>query len=59
MKITYGTTAALDHGNIFALMKTTIEAKTGKQLANIRWEYYEGNVSCTLVFCDETVELGQ
>ena len=58
MKINYEVSVTLDREQLFALIKDSIEKKTGKRLANIMWYYTDNSViSCQLVFCDECVEL--
>ena len=58
MKITYEISANLDHEQIFAMMKESIEEKTGKMLCNIYWEQDDaGEIKCKLIFRNEIEEL--
>ena len=58
MNISYNVSAKLDSDQIFALVKESIEEKTGKMLCTICWEQDDaGQIKCELVFRDETVEL--
>jgi hypothetical protein len=57
MKIDYQIAAELNQEQIFAIMRESIEKKTGKQLANIYWNESDAGVSCKLIFRDEPAEL--
>ena len=57
MKLTYETTATLDMGQLFSIIKESIEAKTGKMLANIYWDETDQGMTAKLMFRHEEVDL--